>query len=160
MSEGSVPSQRRGPAPSQGAPRFHCPCTFLPPRSGQRDASNINQTHQLLLKLRPPFSLGRHPGAPPRPTPTSQPTSPAFAGSLLQAPRPCAQCPGSRQPARQPRGRHLPLLFPAQHAFPSLPAGLGPQHPGPSSPPDPKAGLVVTVWLHRGKGSFAEAGLV
>lgn len=95
MSEGSVPSQRRGPAPSQGAPRFHCPCTFLPPRSGQKDASNINQTHQLLLKLRPPFSLGRHPGAPHGPRlPPSRPHLP----SRVPSSRPLARVHSARGP--------------------------------------------------------------
>lgn len=99
------------------------------------------------------------PRVPPWPTPTSHPTSPS-QDSLLNTPCPCAGCPRAGLPTTP--GHDLHVHFPAR--MPPLSAvGLGPQQPGPSSPPGLKAGLGVLVARHlggphHGKGSSTKAG--
>ena len=159
MSKCSLPSRSRGPTLSQGVPCNHSPLTFLSPRSGQRNGQTETRPPtptQTPHSLPSPENIPR---VPPWPTPTSHPTSPS-QDSLLNTPCPRAGCPRAGLPTTPGHDRHV--HFPAR--MPPLSAvGLGPQQPGPSSPPGLKAGLGVLVARHlggphHGKGSSTKAG--
>lgn len=157
----SFPKMRAGP--SQGAPAFPLPPTFLSPRSGQRDVSNINQTTRSLLKAPLPgmqsrrLSTARGPCSLTRPSQPYLPNAPVWPASLLGI-RPQGLWAHAKGALELGHGQPATWLYlgpslarsppPPDMLIPSLPSGLCPQSPG------------WGVWLPIRNGSAAVSGLV